>query len=344
MRSLSSLASVIVMLSLAMLSLYSDDAVLSATENNKILVVATIAPLGAIAREVGGDRVTVKVIVPAGGDPHKFVPGVQHRELTSKCDLFISVGKEPFLRMLGEGGILRISWEEWIKGGVYLDESKNPHYIWLYPPNAKVVAKVICEALSKIDPTNSRYYYKRLRQFNDTIDDLIIWRDDMLEAFNVKSAKVVLAAPHFKPLIEFLGFEIVSVIIGGAEKKAGPGDVERAIRFITSRGADVIVVLITASESDEGRIAKVVSEVTKVPIVYLAGVPLHPNEDYVTFIKNDVIALLTAVKLSREHLHSYSQTGVRGNSPRFELQVYLLLLVLFLVSLVNLYLTSRERE
>lgn len=312
-------------------------------KKNKILIVATIEPLGAIAREIGGDHVTVKVIVPAGSDPHKFVPELKHRELVSRCDLFISVGKEPFLKMLGEINALEISWNEWIKGGVYLDEMKNPHYIWLYPPNAKIVARVIYEALSKIDPFNERYYYERLVRFGNMIDELTSWTSKMVKVFKIERAKIVLAAPHFKPLIEFLKFEIIDIIIAGAEKKAGPKDVEEAIESIKKYGADVIVVLITASESDEGRIAKVVSEATGVPIVYSAGVPLYPNEDYISFIKSDIISLLTAIKISRERYLSRLPAEIGSSDLCFELQVYTLLSILYLVTLANLYLVSKER-
>jgi len=343
MKSTVSLINVIFVLFSITSSLNLGIAVLGLIETGKVLIVATIAPLGAIAKEIGGDRVVVKVIVPAGSDPHRFVPELQHRELVAKCDIYVTVGREPFLKMLGETKGLKISWNEWIKAGIHIDEAENPHYIWLYPPNAKVVAKVIYDALSKVDPFNAYYYYERLMHFNNTIDELALWTNSVVKAFNVEGAKVVLAAPHFKPLVEFLGFKIVSTIIKGAERKARPNDIKEAIESIRSQGADVIVVLITASEGDEGRVAKLVSETTGVPIVYLAGVPLYFKEDYVSFIKSNVIALLTAIRMSRECSLHYTSGSLRELSSTFEFQVYFLLLVLFSMTLIGLYLVSKER-
>jgi|GEM_PF-1218035 len=305
--------------------------------SGQLLVVSTIAPLGAIAREVGGDRVRVEVLVPAGGDPHTFVPEPRHRELVFRSDLFLSVGREPFLKMLGEGGRIRLSWDDWVGAGVRV-RGGNPHYIWLYPPNAKLVAEAVYRALARLDPDGEPYYRSRLEAFARRVDELSSWASAVVSAYGVEGAKVALAAPHFEPLVEFLGFEVVCVIVRGAEVRAGPGDVEAAIRAIKERGADVVVVLVTAKWGDEGRAARLVSEATGAPVAYLAGVPLHASDDYVTFIKENVVALVSAVSASRE------RAAAAAPSPsRSELGCYLLLLGLYALTALNLRLASGVR-
>jgi len=44
----------------------------SGSASGKIKVAATIAPLGEFVKAVGGDRVTVTVIVPPAAEPHTF--------------------------------------------------------------------------------------------------------------------------------------------------------------------------------------------------------------------------------------------------------------------------------
>ncbi|HDD34162.1 MAG TPA: ABC transporter substrate-binding protein, partial [Thermofilaceae archaeon] len=43
-------------------------------QGKKLVVVATIPPLAALARAVGGDRVEVVYIVPGTSDPHQYAP------------------------------------------------------------------------------------------------------------------------------------------------------------------------------------------------------------------------------------------------------------------------------
>ena len=45
-----------------------------ATAAEPLRIVATIQPLGLVARELGGDRVAVSVLVPPGASPHTFEP------------------------------------------------------------------------------------------------------------------------------------------------------------------------------------------------------------------------------------------------------------------------------
>ena len=308
-------------------------------EETKIKIVATIAPLGLIAKEIGGERVEVKIIVPSGSDPHQFVPSPYHRKLITECNIFLSIGKEQFLRMLGEGGQFRISWNDWIESGIYINEEKNPHYIWLYPPNAKIIAKVIFDHLVRLDPQGKNYYITNLKRFNKSIDQLKEWVEAYKRALEVEEARIVLIASHFEPLIEYLGFRVVTCVVKGGEKKPGPLDISRAIKRINEEGADAIVVLITAKFGDEGRIAKMISASTGVPMVYLSGVPLHLSDRYMEFIKSNIITLLTAIKISREGWKINKEIVFSWN----EIIVYLIIALLYAISLFNLYINAKIR-
>lgn len=58
----------------------------------KIVVVATILPLADWARQVGGDRVFVQVLLPAGTSPHTFDPTPRDMRLISRAKLLLKVG------------------------------------------------------------------------------------------------------------------------------------------------------------------------------------------------------------------------------------------------------------
>src|SRR5690242_9933451 len=65
---------------------------LPAEAEGKLVVVATIFPLADWARQVGGDRVYVATLLPAGASPHTFDPGPRDMRLISRSSLFLKAG------------------------------------------------------------------------------------------------------------------------------------------------------------------------------------------------------------------------------------------------------------
>ncbi len=55
-------------------------------------VVVTIAPQEEMARRVGGDLVSVTVMVPEGADPHSYEPAPSQMKSVAEAGLYFSVG------------------------------------------------------------------------------------------------------------------------------------------------------------------------------------------------------------------------------------------------------------
>src|SRR4051794_2112661 len=164
-----------------------------ARAQGKLNVVTTTEDLAAIAREVGGDRVTVESIARGYQDPH-FVEAKPCFILKlQKADLLIVVGREleigwlpPLIQQsrnakvqVGAAGYLGASQRARIldipTGQVTRAEGDvhpqgNPHY-WLDPENGKIVAKEIAEKLSELRPNDRATFDQRLTAFNGRVDD-----------------------------------------------------------------------------------------------------------------------------------------------------------------------------
>ncbi|MBA2247733.1 MAG: zinc ABC transporter substrate-binding protein [Chloroflexia bacterium] len=71
----------------------------SAQESDPLRVVATFSILGDWVANVGGDRVEVVTIVPAGGDAHTFDPNPEQVASVADADLIVEIGAgfEPWL-------------------------------------------------------------------------------------------------------------------------------------------------------------------------------------------------------------------------------------------------------
>ncbi|MEM2213926.1 MAG: metal ABC transporter substrate-binding protein [Candidatus Nezhaarchaeales archaeon] len=271
------------------------------------LVIVTISPLYLIAKEVIGDKAEIHVLAPAGVDPHHYSPTPRDRLLIESCDLFISIGREEFLGALPRPKGRELSWNDWITEAHI--ENDNPHYLWLYPDNAKLIAKKIAKVMSELDPLNSDYYENRIRGFDDRLEALKLWLQGIDEVVRklggkgLKGREVVLAADHFEPLVKWLELNITYVIVKG-EGLPGPRDVSEAIG--KAKLSPLIIVSATQSEGDEGRIARLVSEASGARIAYLYGVPMSMDDDYISFIKRNVMIVAAHFV---EHLPVMSSTS-----------------------------------
>jgi|YelNatPaOPRAMG01_1025707.scaffolds.fasta_scaffold08779_10 ABC-type Zn uptake system ZnuABC Zn-binding protein ZnuA len=303
---------------------------ISITAQDKIKVTATIWALASIAREIGGDRVDVIAIVPIDSDPHQYSPKPSDIELVRSCDLFICIGKEEFINMLGEGGGIRLEWSDWINAGVEV-KNENPHYIWLYPPNVKIVAEVIAKALATIDPINMEYYIGKAAEFKRKIDDLNNWAREIIYEMNVKNKNIVLAASHFEPLIEYLKLPIIDVLIRGEEKAAGPIDIVRVEESLRKFNVKLIVTSIVERDGDEGRLAAQLSEDTGIPIVYLYPSPRSSSDNYIEFIKYNTAIITGALTASSSSKSEASREEINIKSLYLTLSTALLAIAVIIL-------------
>src|SRR5689334_20160574 len=137
----------------------------------KLNVVTTVEDLAAIAREVGGDRVTVDSIARGYQDPHFVEAKPSFILKLQKADLLVVVGRELEIGWLPP--LIQQSRNANVQVGAkgYLDASQNarileipqgqitramgdvhplgnPHY-WLDPENGKIIAKEIADKLGE---------------------------------------------------------------------------------------------------------------------------------------------------------------------------------------------------
>ncbi|MHC1628399.1 MAG: metal ABC transporter substrate-binding protein [Candidatus Nezhaarchaeales archaeon] len=261
-------------------------------DEDKPLVVVTISPLYLIAKEVVGPNAEIHVLAPAGVDPHSYSPTPEDVMMVSSCDLFICIGREEFLGQLPipEHGLI-LSWDSWINGGVYVKDD-NPHYLWLYPPNAKTLATIIAEAMSSLNPDSSNYYTARADAFAHKINDLETWLKAVMK--DIGNANVVLAGDHFEPLVEWMGLNVSYIIIKGHGGLPGPQRIKDAI--IAAKTSKLIIASATQSEGYEGLYAQQVSAESGVPVAYVYGIPISMSDSYIEFIKYDVMIIASHLR------------------------------------------------
>ncbi len=102
----------------------------SASADQKLKVVATIFPLYDFAREVGGDKVDLSMLLPPGVEAHTFEPKPQDIVRLNKADVFLYTGEfmEPWaadvLKGVTNKGLVAVDTS---KGIILMDEAGHGH-------------------------------------------------------------------------------------------------------------------------------------------------------------------------------------------------------------------------
>ena len=163
----------------------------STAAHAKLNVVVTTPDLGAIAREIGGDKVDVFTLAKPTEDPHFVDAKPSFVVRLNKADALIEGGAEleigwlsPLLEQarnskLAPGQPGRIAGAQGIsllEVPATLDRSKgdvhaagNPHYM-ADPANAKIVAQTIAKAFSALDPKSAATFQANAEKFGQRLD------------------------------------------------------------------------------------------------------------------------------------------------------------------------------
>ena len=58
----------------------------------RLKVIASITPLADLSRQVGGDKVEVKLLLPPGASPHTYEPTPKAMKNVSNARVFVKIG------------------------------------------------------------------------------------------------------------------------------------------------------------------------------------------------------------------------------------------------------------
>jgi zinc transport system substrate-binding protein len=154
------------------------------TVNGKLAVVASFDAMAEITKAVGGDRVEVTTLTPAGVEPHDFEPKAQDMATLAKAAVFVynGLGMESWagkaIAAAGNKKLLAVDASEGANAIANTDPEEvkehgqfDPH-LWLSLSGAALEARNIAAALSKADPKNASVYEKNRDEFAKALDGL----------------------------------------------------------------------------------------------------------------------------------------------------------------------------
>jgi ABC-type Zn uptake system ZnuABC Zn-binding protein ZnuA len=280
----------------------------------KLNVVTTTEDLAAIAREVGGDRITVEPIARGYQDPHFVEAKPSFILKLQKADLLVVVGRELEIGWLPP--LIQQSRNAKIQPGAasYLDASLharildvpqgtitralgdvhpqgNPHY-WLDPENGKAIAKDIGDKLGELRPNDRAYFQMRVDDFQKRLTEAQKrWLASMAP---YKGAKVVTYHQSFSNFADRFGI----VVAGYVEPRPGiPPSPQHTLDLENQMKQQNIKIVLVEPYFDTKTPDAIGRDTGAQVIVMPPSVGgVKGTEDYFKLFDNDVQQLVDALK------------------------------------------------
>ena len=175
-----------------LLGLFGCGASVEPAVENRLAALATVEPVAYFLRAVGGDFVTVEVLVPAGREAETYAPTPSDIQKLALCRIFFRVGlvsEEPLLARLRtlnpKMEIVDLRENLALHGDEHHDESHehrhgepcgcgdglDPH-LWMSPEIMKTATETIAKRFSRLDSAHAADFQRSAAELVERLDDL----------------------------------------------------------------------------------------------------------------------------------------------------------------------------
>ena len=291
----------------------SGEATQGGSGQQKIEVVASFYPMYDFAKKIGGERVEVTNLVPAGTEPHDWEPSSADMKTIASADILVangagmehwlgdvtsSSGNESLTVVTASDGIDLLQSadeeEEEAHGNADEGDAVDPH-VWLNPENAKTEMANIRDALVKADPDGASEYKENYADYAKKLDDL----DAEFKSKLAKTSSKDLVVSHqaFGYLCKAYG--LTQVPIEGLEADSEPDakTMSEIIDFVKENNVKTIFGEELVSRKTAQAIADATGASCEVlnPIEGLTDEQLADGEDYFSVMKSNLDELVKAL-------------------------------------------------
>ena len=272
----------------------------------KIKIYTSIYPLYDFAKKVGGDKVDVTNLVPAGTEPHEWEISTSDIVNLEKADMLIYNGAgienwtDKVISTLENKDIAYVKTSEGLdihKIGKKDSQEDNKHshgsydpHTWLSIKNAKQEMENIKNALVKYDPDNADYYEDNYEKYAKKFDELDKKYSNTLGP--IKNKTIIVAHEAFGYLCE--EYDINQEGIEGLtpDSEPDPARMRQIIKFAKKNNVKTIFFEELVSPKVAQTIAKEINAKTEV----LNPLEINNGEDYFSVMEKNLEVLYESMK------------------------------------------------
>ena len=252
----------------------------------RLQVVASVLPMADFARQVGGDRVRVEALVPAGASPHTYdlTPAQMKAVARARVLILNGVGLEfwadKVVSSAGNPNLVVVTASDGLKiiAGDADEPGGNPH-TWLSPVNAMRQVEKICRALIQVDPAGSGVYRANADRFQRELRAL----DEEIRAAvaGFSTRKFIAFHAAWSYFAADYGLEETAVV----ERRPGQEPSPAEIADIVRKSKEIKTKAIFAEPQFSSKAAEAIAEECGARVLFLNPIGIPPENRYLDLMR-----------------------------------------------------------
>jgi ABC-type Zn uptake system ZnuABC Zn-binding protein ZnuA len=209
-----------------------------AAPEGRLRVVTTLEIFADFARQVGGDRVDAKALLPPGADPHTFelppnrVADIARADIVFINGLGLEEAIEDVIRENASGPVVELP-------RMIIPAGGDPH-LWLDPQIAERYVDTILTELRRRDPDQGDVYTAAARAYLRELSALDKEFEQAMYAIPREDRKLVTFHDAFNALADRYGLEVVGVVAPSPGQESNARDVAQLTTTLRSEGVPAV--------------------------------------------------------------------------------------------------------
>ena len=206
-------------------SLLSACAPADTATSGKLKVVATTTILGDVVGQIGGEWIELRVLLPAGSDPHSFQPAPKDLVVVADANLIFAngLGLEEFLAAMltnAAEGATMVAVSEGLEALTAADDDAahagdvDPH-VWMDVNNVIAWAEQIADALATADPANAAAYRANAAAYIEQLHTLDAWIIEQVAQLPAERRVLVTDHEALSYFAARYGFNLIGTVTPG---------------------------------------------------------------------------------------------------------------------------------
>jgi manganese/iron transport system substrate-binding protein len=221
---------------------------------DKLDVATTVAPISSLARNIGGDRIRLRGIVPDATNSHTFEPAPSDARVLANADLIVVNGlgleqptielaeaskrPETPIRLLGDATVTP---DEWLFDFSFPESEGDPNpHLWMNVQYAIEYAQLICDWFSEADPANADYYAANFDRLKANLDDLHARIRAVVATVPETNRKLLTYHDSWAYWAREYGFDVIGAVQASDFSDPSPQDVAEIIDQIRESGVPAV--------------------------------------------------------------------------------------------------------
>lgn len=270
------------------------------TKDDLLTIHTTTSIISDWVKIVGGERVVVKSLTPAGKDPHTYQPTPRQVAGLSNSKLVISIGLSlegqnisPLLQHSLSPNAMRVELgpetnpikldRHRESGHQGHDDAYDPHF-WLDPSRTAIAIKQIQNSLTAVDPEGTDYYSGNASDYIKKLSDIEKSIRSTYERIPRSNKMLVTSHEALGYLEDAYGLQIIGSVIPALSTASGPtaSDLADLIDIIQLTKAPAIFM----EEGIQEKVTTQIARDTNIKIIEGLRVEyLNEGESYLQMIK-----------------------------------------------------------